>query len=119
MMIWFEPSELLEKRAAIPELPFFRKFKYLSYLPCPIQLLPSQYDLVEDEAFCYKDDRLPLLILTQYGIFPPATSYPLNCRRNYPALQGLEGQWMGFIKRAYLSNREKAGIWLMPPNRTQ
>lgn len=115
-MIWLEPSELLENRAAIPELPCFRKFKYLSYLPRPIQLLPMQYDFVADEEFCHADDRLPILILTQFGIFPQPASYLQNVGRNYPALKGLEGQWIGFIKRPYLSNREKVGIWLLPPN---
>jgi hypothetical protein len=116
-MIWVKPSVLLEERAAESELPCFRKFKYLSYLPRPIQLPTSEYDLVEDDEFCCPDDRLPILLLTQYGIFPKPASFPSKCGRDYPTRDGLEGQWIGLIRRAYLTNREQPGISLIPPDR--
>jgi hypothetical protein len=39
-------------------------FKYLNYIPKPINLRPDQYDLVDDEEFSTSDDRTPLFMVT-------------------------------------------------------
>lgn len=85
-----------------------KKYKYLNYVPRPINLKSKYYDLVDDDEFCCVDDRIPLLIAIQFGIFPSKGSYKGN--RDYSQLKGLEYQTVGFIKRAYLSNREYGGI---------
>ncbi len=96
------------------QLAHYRKFKYLYYLPGPVHLKPLAYDLVADETFCSADDRLPLLIRTQFGIFPTSGSYPGQCTRNYRALEGMASQHIGLIRRAYLSNREDSFIYVFP-----
>jgi hypothetical protein len=85
-------------------------FKYLHYIPKPIYLAQSAYELVDDEEFCTRDERIPLLMLTQFGIFPTAGAYG---KRDYGQLHHLEGQWVGFIGRGYLSNRERKGIRML------
>ena len=47
-----------------------KKYKYLNYVPTPVKLDSSCYDLVNDEEFIASDDRIPLLMVTQFGIFP-------------------------------------------------
>jgi len=84
-----------------------KKYKYLNYVPAPVHLKSNNYDLVDDDEFCCVDDRIPLLIVTQFGIFPTG-SY--KGKRDYSQLKGLEYQTVGFIKRAYLSDREYGGI---------
>ncbi|TYA55716.1 hypothetical protein [Formosa maritima] len=84
-----------------------KKYKYLTHLPTPVYLEPHTYDLVDDKEFCIPDGRIPLLIATQYGIFP---SNNYNEKKDYSQLQGLENQTVGFIGRAYLSSRECENI---------
>ena len=84
-----------------------KKYKYLNYVPAPVNLDHGLYDLVNDEDFCKPDGRIPLLIVTQYGIFPVG-HYPVG--RDYRNLLGLENQMVAFIRRGYLSNREYPGI---------
>ena len=77
------------------------KYKYLSYIGPPKKLDPNFYDLVDDEEFCKSDGRIPLLLVTQHGIFPG----------NYLKLEGLENQeCIGFLVRGYLSQREHNGV---------
>ena len=83
-------------------------YKYLKYVPRPINLEPNTYRLDNDEAFCTPDGRIPLLMVTQYGVFPSKDIY--KGRKDYSQLVGLENQTVGFIRRAYLSNRECSGI---------
>ena len=85
-------------------------YKYLQYIPKPIYLAHTDYDLVDDEEFCTRDERIPLLMLTQFGIFPTACTYG---KRDYRQLHHLEGQMVGFIGRGYLSNRERKGIRML------
>jgi len=84
------------------------RYKYLNYVPKPINLEPSTYKLVNDEAFCTPDGRIPLLMVTQFGIFPSKGTYKEG--KDYSKLEGLENQIVGFIRRGYLSNREYYGI---------
>lgn len=80
-----------------------KKYKYLNYIPPPVGLERHRYDLVDDEAFCTPDGRMPLLMATQFGIFPNGI---YKGKKNYGQLEGLENQTVGFIGRAYLSDRE-------------
>lgn len=84
-----------------------KKYKYLDYIPAPVNLDSALYDLVDDKEFCRPDDRIPLLWATQFGIFPGG-NYP--GKKNYRHLVGLENQLVGFIRRAYPTEREWKGI---------
>tara|TARA_B110000046_G_scaffold166481_1_gene183414 strand:+ start:1269 stop:1667 length:399 start_codon:yes stop_codon:yes gene_type:complete len=88
-----------------------KKYKYLDYIPAPIKIDPSLYDLVNDEAFCKPDGRIPLLMAIQYGIFPRIGLYGNKKGLDYSRLEGLENQLIGFIGRGYISNREREGIF--------
>ncbi len=88
-------------------LLMIKKYKYLNYVPRPINLKSNNYDLVDDDEFCCVDNRIPLLIVTQFGIFP---SVAYRGKRDYSQLKGLEYQTVGFIRRVYLSSREYEGI---------
>ncbi len=91
--------------------PVDKKYKYLNYLPKPIHLPPEEYDLVDDYEFCQKDHRIPLLIATQFGIFPTNKTYGKKPVLNYAKLEGLENRRVGFIGRAYATSRERKGIF--------
>lgn len=82
-------------------------------MPLPVHLEKAIYDLVGDAEFCNRDIRIPLLIVTQYGIFPPRGHFPGNVpEKDYSQLEGLENQDnVAFIRRGYLSNRERNGIF--------
>lgn len=88
-----------------------KKYKYLSYVPAPVNLDQSCYDLVDDEEFIKLDDRIPLLIVTQFGIFPTDGTYRDRKCRGYKQLKGLENQTVGFIGKGYLSHYEREGIF--------
>lgn len=80
------------------------RFKYLSSCPLPRLLSRNQYDLVSDQEFCTPDDRLPLLIVLSFGIFP--SSNDSFGHLNYEDLEPLAGQWVCLIKKWYYTNRE-------------
>lgn len=86
---------------------FSKKYKYLNYIPVPVNLESNRYDLVNDEEFCKPDGRTPLLLVTQYGVFPNDNYIG---RKDYNQLEGLENQNVAFLARAYLSNREYFNI---------
>jgi hypothetical protein len=85
-----------------------KKYKYLNYVPKPVKLDVSCYDLVNDEDFMKPDDRIPLLMATQFGIFPGG-NYK-GKYKGYRDLIGLENQTIGFIGRGHYSSRERDGI---------
>jgi hypothetical protein len=114
MSLQIPPTTLASARAlpawlTNPELQGKLRFKYLSYCPPPVRLDPSSYDLVEDEVFCEADERLPLLLVIQYGIFPIQGCFP-QCSKNYDLFDGLEDQWVALRRRGYLSDRESPFI---------
>ncbi|GGE44915.1 hypothetical protein [Psychroflexus planctonicus] len=87
-----------------------KKFKYLKYLPKPIHLEKGTIDFVDDSEFIQKDDRIPLLLITQHGIFPTKENYAEKPTLDYRILEGLGDRLVGFIGRPYLSNNERKGI---------
>ncbi|MCE2847496.1 MAG: hypothetical protein LW707_10810 [Sphingobacteriales bacterium] len=93
---------------------FQKRYKYLDYIPKPIHLDPMIYDLVGDKEFCQRDGRIPLLLITEYGVFPAIGK---NNHKNYAQLHGLENRWVGYLGRIYLTNREKYTILLAETNR--
>ena len=85
-----------------------KKYKYLNYVPTPIKLDSSCYDLVDDEEFIDSDDRIPLLMVTQFGIFP-GDNYK-GKYKGYRDFIGLENRHIGFIGRGHYSSRERDGV---------
>lgn len=85
-----------------------KRYKYLNYVPPPLRISSKEYDLVDDAEFLARDGRIPLLIATQFGIFPLGSvfnKYP------YDELLGLEEQTIGLIGKGYGSLRERPGIF--------
>lgn len=89
------------------------KLKYLNYLPKPIHINESQYDLVNDDEFFKKDYRIPLVMVTQFGIFPTKGQYKNKPEKDVRVLEGLENQNVAFFRRTYLGNTESKGIVMM------
>lgn len=87
-----------------------KKFKYLDYIPKPVNLEKDSIDFVNDDEFIQKDERIPLLMLTQHGIFPAKMIYQGKPRYDYRLLEGLKDRLVGFVGRGYLSSRERKGI---------
>ena len=87
-----------------------RRFKYLEYIPKPEYIEENTVDFVNDEEFIQKDERIPLVMLTQHGIFPAKLNYGKKPIYNYRLLEGLENRLVGFVGKAYLSGSEKKGI---------
>lgn len=51
------------------------RFKYLEYIIRPTHIPSTDYDLVGDDEFVTRDERIPLLVLIKYGIFPSKDSF--------------------------------------------
>jgi hypothetical protein len=83
-----------------------RKYKYLDYVPKPVRLEGGICDFVGDDEFCHPDGRTPLLMVTQYGIFPGKGMYQGKSPVDYPTLEDLENRLVAFVGRGYLSDRE-------------
>ena len=89
------------------------KLKYLNYLPKPIHIDESGYDLVDDDAFFKRDDRMPLVMVTQFGIFPTKGQYSDKPKKDIRVLEGLENQQIAFFRRTYLTNNEEDGLVIL------
>ena len=83
-----------------------KRYKWLEYLLFkPMQFDRSNWDLVNDRAFQMKDGRIPVLVATQFGIFPSKDMFnTLDGKKNpdYWNLEGLAGQRVGFVGISYL-----------------
>ena len=89
------------------------KLKYLNYLPKPIHIDETRYDLVDDDAFFKRDDRMPLVMVTQFGIFPTKGQYSDKPKKDIRVLEGLENQNIAFFRRTYLTNNEEDGLVIL------
>jgi len=58
-----------------------KRFKYLKYIPKPIHLDESTYDLVDDDEFFKRDYRMPLVMVTQYGFSQQKDNIQTSLRR--------------------------------------
>ena len=89
------------------------KLKYLNYLPKPIHIDETRYDLVDDDEFFKKDNRIPLVMVTQFGIFPTKGQYSDKPKKDLRVLEGLESQQIAFFRRTYLTNNEEDGLVML------
>ena len=92
------------------------KLKYLNYLPKPIHIDESRYDLVDDDEFFKRDNRMPLVMVTQLGIFPTKGQYYGKLKKDIRLLEGLENQDVAFFRRTYLTNNEQDGSVILYAN---
>ena len=92
------------------------KLKYLNYLPKPIHIDESRYDLVDDDEFFKRDNRMPLVMVTQFGIFPTKGQYYGKPKKDIRLLEGLENQDIAFFRRTYLTNNEQDGLVILYAN---
>lgn len=91
----------------LPEGENPKRYKYLNYMPPPVNLPHSLFDFVDEEEFCLRDHRIPVLIVVHNGIF----SYPKHQgKKYYGNLAGLEHRTVGFIRKKYLSYIEYTGV---------
>lgn len=68
------------------------------------------FDLVGDEEFCNLDGRIPLLLVTQFGVYPPKDHYGNKQKVNYQDLEIFINQNVGFLGRGYPSRNEREGV---------
>ena len=90
-----------------------KRFKYLKYIPKPIHLDESRYDLVDDDEFFKRDNRMPLIMFTQFGVFPTKGHYSDKPKKDIIILEGLENQYIAFFRRTYLTNNEENGLVIL------
>ena len=89
------------------------KIKYLNYLPKPIHIDESLYDLVDNDEFFKRYDRMLLVMVTQFGIFPTKGQYSDKPKKHIRVLEGLENQHIAFFRRTYLTNNEKDSLVIL------
>jgi len=92
------------------------KLKYLNYLPKPIHIDESRYDLVDYDEFFKRDNRMPLVMVTQFGIFPTKGQYFDKLKKDIRLLEGLENQHIAFFRRTYLTNNEEDNLIILYAN---
>lgn len=87
------------------------RFKYLEYIIRPTHIPSTDYDLVGDDEFVTRDERIPVLVLIKYGIFPSKESFRQS-KYDFTKLEGLQGQTVAFIYKYYCSLNEDLEIRL-------
>ncbi|MGO2103509.1 MAG: S-adenosylmethionine synthetase N-terminal domain-containing protein [Psychroflexus halocasei] len=86
------------------------KYKYLDFIPKPSHLDKSCYDLVGEDEFFQVDGRIPVVLITQHGVFPPKASYGDKPKRDMTCLEGLKDQIIALTGMVYLSGYEYKGL---------
>ena len=76
-----------------------KKYKYLNYIPPPVGLERHRYDLVDDEAFCTPDGRMPFLWLLNQVY----SQMEFIKERKLWTIRRIENQNAGFTEPTYLT----------------
>jgi hypothetical protein len=86
------------------------RYKYLNKFKEPQSIPASMYDIVDFWTFIRPDGRIPLFIITEYGILfkPPVTEYDEFIDNEY--LNMMNGQVVGFIGIEHYTGKEFIGI---------
>ena len=90
-----------------PETP---KYKYLYFLPRISHIHLNCIDQVSEDEFYTPDYRIPLVLVTQHGIFPSKGDYEGKCTKSLETLEDLKYQIIGLTGMVYLSGKEFKGI---------
>lgn len=86
------------------------RYKFLKYCQQPNSIPPSIFDLVDARTFIKPDGRIPLVMLTEYGLYPAPSCFLRQEKLSYSNLSLLMHQVVGFIGRQYYSSCELIGI---------
>lgn len=103
-------GHIVKSSSKAPFVSTETRYKYLDYLPKPKSLPSNLVDFVDDLDFQWEDGRIPMFMVTQFGIFPAPDVYPDKSKRNYRCLEGFEGKSIALFGKAYLSGSECNGI---------
>lgn len=96
-----------QKNAFHPTQP---KYKYLDFIPRPSHMDRRCCDLVGEDEFFKVDGRIPMVLITQHGIFPPKGCYDGRPKRNMAYLEDLKDQIIALTGMVYLSGYEYKGL---------
>jgi hypothetical protein len=86
------------------------KYKYLDFIPRPRFLDTRTYDLVDEKTFLEDDGRIPLVLITRFGIFPKVGTYGDKPGQDITDLEVFKNKTIGLVGMVYLSGKEYKGI---------
>ncbi len=86
------------------------KYKYLDFVPRPNFLDKRTYDLVDEKSFLEEDDRIPLVLITRFGVFPKVGTYGDKPTQNLTDLEVFKHKTIGLVGMVYMSGAEYNGI---------
>lgn len=86
------------------------KYKYLDFIPCPKFIDSRTFDLVDEETYLKEDGRMPLVLVTQFGVFPGQCVYGDKPEQNLVNLEVFKYKTIGLIGMIYMSGSEYRGI---------
>ena len=86
------------------------KYKYLDFLPRPNFLDTRTYDLVDEKTFLEEDDRIPLVLITRFGVFLKLGIYGDKPTQNLTNLEVFKHKTIGLVGMVYMSGAEYNGI---------
>jgi hypothetical protein len=87
-----------------------KKYKYLDFVPRPNFLDTRTYDLVDEKTFLEDDDRMPLVLITRFGVFPKIGKYGDKPILNLTDLEVFKHKTIGLVGMVYMSGGEYIGI---------
>ena len=85
-------------------------YKYLDFIPCPKFLDTQTYDLVDEERSLKEDGRIPIVLVTQFGVFPQLGTYVEKPKHDFKDFEVFRHKTVGLVGMVYLSGREYQGI---------
>lgn len=86
------------------------KYKYLHFLPKPKQIDERCYDLVGEDEFFAIDGRIPLVLATKYGVYPPKGLYDGKPNKHLNELEGLENRTIAIAGMVYSARFHYPGL---------
>lgn len=89
------------------------KYKYLIPRYINAHFATIDFNKFFVDQFFKGDDRMPLVMVTQFGIFPTKGQYSDKPKKDIRLLEGLENQNIAFFRRTYLTNNEEDGLVIL------
>lgn len=105
-----EMDHLSHQDIEVKRYPKPPKYKYLYFSPKLIHIHPKCIDQVSEDEFYTADYRIPLVLVTQHGIFPSKGNYEGKCTKPLETLEDLKYQTIGLTGMVYLTGKEFKGI---------
>jgi hypothetical protein len=85
-------------------------YKYLDFIPKSNLLDTRTYDLVDEKTFLEDAARIPLVLVTQFGVFPIVGTYGDKPTQNLIDLEVFKYKTIGLVGMVYMSGAEYKGI---------